>query len=160
MNAPVIDITVNAGEWPEAAELEPLVRRAIEATADTGKLRWTDDAELSLLFTDDSEIAAINGEWRSKQKPTNVLSFPGADITPDEVAGPMIGDLVFAYETVAREAKKQQKGFKEHFTHLVVHGFLHLFGYVHEEDAEAEEMERLEQQILARLGITDPYAYL
>ena len=106
MNAPVIDITVNAGEWPEAAELEPLVHRAIEATADTGKLRWTDNAELSLLFTDDSEIAAINGEWRSKPKPTNVLSFPGADITPDEVAGPIIGDLVFAYETVAREAKE------------------------------------------------------
>jgi probable rRNA maturation factor len=103
-------------------------------------------------------MATINGQWRDKPVPTNVLSFPGGNVCVGEPSGRMIGDLVFAWETVAREADEQGKTFENHFIHLVVHGFLHLFGYDHLEDEEAEVMENLETRILSRLGIADPYA--
>ena len=160
MKLPEIDISVEAGDWPSETELRTIVAKAIEESGETAGLKWPDRAELSLLFTDDREMAVINGQWRGIDKATNVLSFPGADIVPGEMADRVIGDLVFARETVIREAREQGKSFTDHLTHLVVHGFLHLFGYDHIEDQEAEEMEALERKILDRLGIADPYAYL
>jgi probable rRNA maturation factor len=98
----------------------------------------------------------MNAHWRSKDTATNVLSFPAA---PSPGPGPHhLGDIVLACETVEREARAQDKPFDHHLVHLVVHGFLHLIGYDHDTDDEAEEMERRERDILARLGIPDPYA--
>jgi rRNA maturation RNase YbeY len=103
------------------------------------------------LFTSDDAVKALNAQWRGKDKPTNVLSFPAP-----ETAG-TLGDIALAYETCAREADEQGKSLKDHATHLLVHGFLHLLGYDHEADDDAAEMEGLEKEILAGLGIADPY---
>ncbi|MBP1851304.1 putative rRNA maturation factor [Rhizobium halophytocola] len=114
--------------------------------------------ELSLVFTDDRQIREINGEWRGMDKPTNVLSFPAFPVLPGGMPGPMLGDIVFARETLEREAVDLDKPFDEHLSHLLVHGFLHLFGYDHMNDGEALVMETLETEILAELGLADPYA--
>jgi probable rRNA maturation factor len=114
--------------------------------------------ELSLVFTDDASIREINAEWREKDKPTNVLSFPAYPLEPGGMPGPMLGDIVIARETVEREALDLEKSFNDHLTHLLVHGFMHLFGYDHMDAEEAEEMEGLETRILAKLGLSDPYA--
>lgn len=114
--------------------------------------------ELSLLFTDDASIREINAEWRDKDKPTNVLSFPAYPLAPGGMPGPMLGDIIFAHETVAREASELEKPFEAHLSHLLVHGFLHLFGYDHMNDGEATIMEGLETRILLGLGLSDPYA--
>jgi len=112
-------------------------------------------AELSIVLTDDAEQQELNRDWRGIDKPTNVLSFP--QIEPfDPVAG-IIGDIVLARETLEREAEELQKPLTDHFTHLVVHGFLHILGYDHLEEGEALEMEGLETRILAVLGVPDPY---
>ncbi len=155
---PQIDISIENENWPDADVLTRWVKTAVAETANTASLDWPEGAELSLLFTSDNEMATINGQWRDKPVPTNVLSFPGGNVCVGEPSGRMIGDLVFAWETVAREADEQGKTFENHFIHLVVHGFLHLFGYDHLEDEEAEVMENLETRILSRLGIADPYA--
>lgn len=160
MSLPQIDIRIDASAWPAEAELRAAVGRAITAAAREAKLAWPQSAELSLLFTDDRKMAEINGEWRAKPFATNILSFPGSDISPGEPANAMIGDLVLAYETVEREAREQEKPFAHHLQHLLVHGFLHLFGYDHQTPEEAEAMEALERSILKNLGIGDPYAYL
>ncbi|KIZ39760.1 rRNA maturation RNase YbeY, partial [Rhodopseudomonas palustris] len=103
----------------------------------------------------------LNANWRGIDKPTNVLSFPALQppggIEPDD-APRMLGDIAIAYETVRREADDEGKPFVNHLSHLAVHGFLHLVGYDHESEAEAEAMEDVERQILAGLGIPDPYA--
>lgn len=113
-------------------------------------------AELSILLTNDAEQQALNKQWRGKDSSTNVLSFP--QIEPfDPVVG-ILGDITLARETVVREAEEQGVTFEAHFTHLVVHGFLHILGYDHIDDDEATTMESLETAILARLGIDDPYA--
>ena len=160
MKIPQIDITIEHEGWPAEETLNELVSKAIGAAADNLGLCWAQGAELSLLFTGDEHMAEINGQWRGKPKPTNVLSFPGEERQVGEAAGMMIGDLVFALETIEREAEEQQKPFEHHLTHLAVHGFLHLFGYDHEETAEAEAMEAAEIKVLETLGIGDPYAYL
>ncbi|WP_417693862.1 rRNA maturation RNase YbeY, partial [Roseibium sp.] len=114
-------------------------------------------SEVSLVFTDDEAIRELNRTWRQKDKPTNVLSFPGSD--PDgELYGPLLGDIVIALETVKRESVELEIDFHAHLTHLVIHGILHLFDYDHQDDEEAEVMEELERCILASLDIADPYA--
>ena len=128
------------------------------AASRAARLSWPVDSELSLLFTNDAEMAQINARWRNKPVPTNVLSFPGSDVEVGEPADQMIGDLVFAFETLRREAGEQNKTFENHLCHLVIHGFLHLFGYDHMEDTEAEKMEGLEINALSSLGIANPYA--
>ena len=153
---PAIDMSVEAGHWPEPEMLEALVRRAIGAALDV----LGEDAsasELSLVFTDDKAIRALNAQWRAQDKATNVLSFPAFDMAPGYPVPPVLGDIVIAHETVEREAALELKPFDHHLTHLVVHGFLHLLGYDHEIDEEAEEMEALETRILASLGVDDPY---
>jgi probable rRNA maturation factor len=113
--------------------------------------------EISLVFTNDADIRAINAEWRSQDKPTNVLSFPAFPLQPGGKPGPMLGDIILAEETLRREALDLGKPFDDHLTHLLVHGFLHLFGYDHLNDREAEVMEGLEIRILAELGLENPY---
>ena len=146
-----LDVLVEAASWNEHRGLRPLLRRAVAAA--TAELS-TSAAELAIVLTDDSAIRVLNRKWRGIDAPTNVLSFPA------EVPGgapPLLGDIVLAHETVAREARRDGKPFAHHVAHLAVHGFLHLCGYDHERDSEAETMEQLERTILRRLGIPDPY---
>ena len=158
--APVTEVLVVAECWQTEPGAEAAIHRAVEAAAafvDTGP----GEAELAVMLTDDSGIRTLNSNWRGIDKPTNVLSFPALPPTgpvgPDD-APRMLGDIAIAYETTRREADDEQKPFDHHLSHLAVHGFLHLIGYDHEIDSDAEDMESLETEILAQLGIPDPYA--
>ncbi|MCX5494905.1 rRNA maturation RNase YbeY [Kaistia dalseonensis] len=152
-----IDVLVEAGDWPSDEELARLVAQAVEASFAVGGLAVVAGSELSVVFTDDAHVRRLNAQYREKDKATNVLSFPGSP-PGSKRFGPLLGDIVVARETVVAEADDQGIAFDDHLTHLVVHGLLHLFGHDHLEDAEAERMESLETEILARLGIADPYA--
>ena len=152
-----IDLLVEAGDWPGEDELAGLVARAVEASFAVGHLPAAKGAELSVVFTDDEHVRQLNADYREKDKATNVLSFPGSP-PGSAVFGPLLGDIVVARETVVAEASDLGLAFEDHLTHLLVHGLLHLFGHDHLEDDEAERMESLETEILARLGIADPYA--
>lgn len=151
-----IDILVEAPGWGDERDLEAIARRCVDAAAEGAGLGDL-SSELSLVFTDDEAIRALNVHWRGKEKPTNVLSFPAAPLKPGARPGPMLGDIVIARETVEREAEQEGKPLGHHLAHLLVHGFLHLLGYDHEDPAEAERMEALERRILAGLSIPDPY---
>lgn len=151
-----IDIAMEAGDWPAEDELLGHATRA--AGAVFAELGVADAAsELSLLFTDDASIRILNRDWRSKDKATNVLSFPAFEVAPGDPLPAMLGDVILAFETVSAEAALEAKPFAHHLTHLLVHGLLHLLGYDHENDADADEMEGLERKVLARLAIPDPY---
>ena len=157
-----IQISIEDTGWPAEDVLHALAERVLGAAVTY--LREEEKQpfpkmppEVSLVFTDDASIQDINAEWRGKDKPTNVLSFPAFPVQPGKVPGPMLGDIIIARETVAREAVELEKSFDDHLTHLMVHGFLHLFGYDHNNDTEAEIMEGLETRILAKLGLSDPY---
>lgn len=130
---------------------EDVLANALAAAAEAeGK-----SGSISLLLGDDGAITALNREFRGKDGPTNVLSFPPAG---KGSAPGFLGDIALAAETIAAEAEIQGKSFDNHAAHLAVHGFLHLLGYNHEQDADAEAMEARERAILASLGIADPYA--
>jgi len=155
--APAVEILVECELWKGRRGVRPLLRRAIaEAAAalSTRAARSTSGAELAIVLTDDSAIRELNRTWRGKNEPTNVLAFP-----TERRAKPqrLLGDIVIAYETLAREATAERKPFTHHLAHLAVHGFLHLCGYDHETDKQATAMERLEVAILARLRIPHPY---
>jgi probable rRNA maturation factor len=147
-----VDVMVQSALWDDVPEAESIVRRALAAaaaeTADS-------HAEIAILLTEDSAMRELNRHWRGQDKPTNVLSFPSS--TAGRTAG-HLGDIVIAYETLAREAATEGKPFAYHLAHLVIHGYLHLLGYDHMTNSEAEKMERLEAGLLRRLGIPDPYA--
>jgi probable rRNA maturation factor len=147
-----IDMMVESDRWRQSGDAAALARAAvIEAAAALSTAR----AELAIVLTDDSAMRALNRVWRGVDKATNVLSFP----TKRAGEGPpLLGDIVLAYDTIAREARRQRKPFAHHVAHLAVHGFLHLLGYDHESHGQAETMERRERRILARLGVPDPYA--
>jgi len=148
--------------WPEA-DWPTLAHRAAEAIAEVEPALANERLEASLLFTSDAEIHQLNREWRLRDKPTNVLSFPMLEredllaLAPD---GPpeMLGDIALAHETCAREAAAKSIPLEHHAAHLIVHGLLHLAGHDHEiSEGDAEAMEALETKALARLGIADPY---
>jgi len=157
---PISEVLVVADCWQAEPDAEAVVHRAIAAAAETVEAD-VGDAELAVMLTDDAGIRTLNGNWRGIDKPTNVLSFPALQPTgpvgPDD-APRMLGDIAIAFETTRQEADDEQKPFDHHLSHLTVHGFLHLIGYDHENDGDAEAMEALERQILAQLGIPDPYA--
>lgn len=127
-----------------------VLRKAAEAALKAQKAK---DA-VTIVLTNDDEVRALNRDYRKKDKPTNVLSFPDGTTHGDFMS---LGDIVLAYETIAREAEEQGKKFSHHAQHLVIHGVLHLMGYDHENDADAEGMEALEIRILASLSIANPY---
>lgn len=156
-----IDILIESPLWgdPDQEENEAyqtLARACTDAVWKRLDLQ-DNDTELSLVLTDDASIKVINAQWRNKDKATNVLSFPAFDIAPGDEPGPMLGDIIIAHETVSREAAEEHKSFDQHLHHMIVHGLLHLLGYDHEDDEEAEEMEGLEREILHALAIPDPY---
>ena len=146
-----IDVLVESGRWKKARGARPAIRRAVAKAAATLS---TPRAELAIVLTDDSAIRLLNRAWCGIDAATNVLSFPAAG---GSAATPLIGDIVLAYETIAREARDEKKPFVHHVAHLAVHGFLHLLGYDHERRKDAEAMERTERNILRRLAIPDPY---
>lgn len=147
-----VDVMVASPLWDDAPEAEAVVRRTLAAAAaETADNR----AEIAVLLTDDSAIRELNRLWRDQHKPTNVLSFPSS--AAGRAAG-HLGDIVIAYETVAREAEMEAKPFAHHLAHLALHGYLHLLGYDHMTNSDADKMERLEAGLLQQLGIPDPYA--
>jgi probable rRNA maturation factor len=154
--APALEILVESVRWKTRRGVRPLLCRAIAeaATALSTTALSTKPVELAIVLTNDSAIRKLNRTWRGKDEPTNVLAFPAR-----KQASPRgsFGDIVIAYETLAREAKAEGKAFSHHLAHLAVHGFLHLCGYDHETSRQAAAMERLEVAILARLRIPDPY---
>jgi probable rRNA maturation factor len=151
--APAIDILIESPRWRAVPDAAAVLRRAIGAAADSVDIPA--GAALAIVLTDDAAMRELNGRWRGRGEPTNVLSFPAADRAARDGA---LGDIAIAYETTAREAEAEGKRFTDHLAHLAVHGFLHLLGYDHQSADEADAMERLERLILARLGIADPYA--
>src|SRR6266851_4801776 len=151
---PIAEVLVVADCWQTEPDAEAVIHRAIATAAEivnAGPNKAAGDAGIRTLINN----------WRGIDKPTNVLSFPALQPTgksgPDD-APRMLGDIAIAYETTRKEADDEQKPFDYHLSHLAVHGFLHLIGYDHENDDDAEAMETLEQEILAQLGIPDPYA--
>lgn len=151
-----IEIACDGGDWPPEDEMAVLLGRAVDETITVLDFAYI-DTELSVLLTTDDQIRTINAQWRAMDKPTNVLSFPAIQCNPGEKPGPLLGDVIFAYETIGREAAIDGKAVDDHLTHLAIHGLLHLLGYDHETDEDAEVMEGLERRVLARLGIDDPY---
>lgn len=148
-----IDIAVETAAWKKLADAESVVRRAIEtALDDAGET----EGEVGIVLCSDTRMQELNRAWRGKDKPTNVLSFPASP--SGEGTARHFGDIVLAYETLAREAEAEGKTPEAHLSHLAVHGMLHLLGFDHENDRDADKMEKRERKILARLGIPDPYA--
>lgn len=153
----VIDTLVASKHWRTVANVKAIVRQAvIQAAATTLS---TTKAELAIVLTDDSAIRLLNRNWRGVDAATNVLSFPARAPGAGNNAGGKkhLGDIVLAFETIAREAQSERKPFAHHVAHLAVHGFLHLVGYDHQHDQEALAMERTERDILRQLAIPDPY---
>ena len=151
--APQTDIQVQSPLWNAEPGAEDVVREAIAAAATL----VPSEGEVSVVLTDDSAIRDLNRDWRGIDRPTNVLSFPAQAAKPG-VSRPLLGDIVIAYETLARESTAEKKLLLHHLAHLAVHGFLHLLGYDHQTDSQARTMEGLERDILARLEIGDPYS--
>ena len=145
------EIAVLSDLWDGLADAEDVVRRAVEAVVARAEVTIPPDAELSVALADDAMVQRLNREYRAKDKPTNVLSFPAAH-------GPLLGDVILAYETLLSEAKEEGLAPADHLTHLTIHGLLHLLGYDHETEADAVAMESMETSILAGLGISDPHA--
>jgi len=157
---PMTEVLVVADGWRSEPDAEAVIHRAIATAAEIADAD-VGEAELAVMLTDDVGIRTLNSNWRGIDKPTNVLSFPA--LQPTGAGGPaeaprMLGDIAIAYETTRQEADDEQKPFDHHLSHLAIHGFLHLIGFNHERDDDAEAMEALETEILAQLGIPDPYA--
>lgn len=163
-----IALSIEDASWsklaPDAARV--LRRAARDALAEAGSDGWKGSRvghEISFVLTDDRRMRALNRAYRGKDKPTNVLSFAALDSAKLGARGPkasmpwLLGDVVLASGVVAREAKAQRKSLKDHLSHLAVHGVLHLLGYDHEQEEDAEAMEALEIAALAGMGIANPY---
>ncbi|WP_170332931.1 rRNA maturation RNase YbeY [Ruegeria arenilitoris] len=160
-----LEITIEDTRWQR---LEPLATRAIQAVLDHCDLD-ADLCEISLLACDDTRIADLNAEFREKPTPTNVLSWPAEDLAADQPGqSPLqpeqdftgeiaLGDIAISYDTCAREADEAGKPMDDHVTHLIIHGTLHLLGYDHIRDEDADLMEAVEVDILGKLGLDDPY---
>jgi probable rRNA maturation factor len=164
-----LDISVSSSLWRNLPRARAIARETIVAAALEGGESLRIDrpdgrasfktpyrVEVSLCLADDAALRALNSRWRGIDKPTNVLSFPSSAGRLGDAT--MLGDIALAYETLAREGESLGVPLTDHYRHLIAHGFLHLIGYDHETDAEAERMEALETRILARLGAADPYA--
>ncbi|MEF2550687.1 rRNA maturation RNase YbeY [Aurantimonas sp. A2-1-M11] len=155
-----VALAVKDPRWDEAGLGDIAVMATQTFAVAAARLSLPGDlvSEISLTLADDETVRAVNAEWRGKDKPTNILSFPLADLEPGERPGPLLGDLLVAFETVRRESADEGKAMADHFRHLLVHGFLHLMGLDHIIDSEASDMEAAEIAILAEFEIADPYS--
>jgi probable rRNA maturation factor len=154
------EVIVRSALWQKRRTAKSVIKKAILAAAEAVSPA---PVELAIVLSNDSTIQALNRDWRGKDQPTNVLSFPAVPVGRRgsgklQHPSPYIGDIVIAYQTTAREAVAEDKPFDHHLAHLAVHGFLHLLGYDHENDRDARKMENLERQILGHLAVPDPYA--
>lgn len=143
------DLMISSDRWSTVNDLEVLLQNAFDAVdsfVDT-------DGEVSLLLTHNADMQRLNEQFRNKDKPTDVLSFPA-----DAMDAPLLGDIAIGFETSAADAEKMGKTLPDHLSHLVIHGCLHLLGYDHVNEQDAEEMEALERRALASIGIADPYS--
>jgi len=148
-----IDITPHNENWRTLLpDPEYLIRQAVRAANQEFPAGLF--AEISLALVDDVQMQTLNHQYRGQNKPTNVLSFPGMDVDGFK---PLLGDIVLAYESILRESDKRDIQVRDHVTHLVIHGYLHLQGYNHEQEKDAARMENLEIRALKRLGIENPY---
>ena len=147
-------IDISAKEIWKKEEIN-LVRKVLTFCYESLSLR--ESFELSVRLTDDKEIMNLNKMYRNKNSPTNVLSFCSQKYNYDKIGFQVLGDLVISRDTAIKEIKGTKKTLEQHISHLTVHGFLHLLGYIHEDDKEAETMEDLETEILKKLNIPDPY---
>src|SRR5262245_20442895 len=150
---PKIDIQTQSTLWEAKPMATQIVHDAVRAAASELS---TADGEVSIVLADDSAIARLNHDWRGIDKPTNVLSFPASDQRTGDGAR-LLGDIVIAYQTLERECEGENREFLHHLAHLAIHGFLHLNGYDHQTDTQADEMEALERKIMSRLNMPDPY---
>ena len=150
---PQIDIQTHSPLW----EAQPMAAQIVHDAVATAAFEISMiSGEVSIVLTDDSAIAKLNRDWRGVDKPTNVLSFPASGQKAGAGAR-LLGDIVIAYQTLERECENENRLFLHHLAHLAIHGFLHLSGYDHETDAQADEMEALETRIMSRLNMPDPY---
>ncbi len=161
-----IDLAIQDPSWEELTGIEDLLLTAAKTTLMMAVLpRKCEDRplEISLVLANDDLVRILNNEYRGKDKPTNVLSFAAMDENnmPDIQDGPLnIGDVILSYQTVEKEASEQDKFIQDHAAHMIVHGVLHLLGYDHEKDDDANVMESTEIRILEKLGIQNPYTEL
>lgn len=166
---PLVDVVIEDERW-EAAGLQIVAERAVQAAL-AGLDLPEEGLTLCVMGCDDARIAVLNGSFRGKAKPTNVLSWPSWDLTAEREGGApeppeigtdaapeSLGDMALAWETCLREAALAGKPLADHVTHLIVHGTLHLLGYDHIREGDAAVMEALEVRILATLGLSDPYS--
>ena len=153
---PRIEFVETEPRWRRAQPARKLAREAVAAAARETNVQCARGAEMTIHLVDDARIRELNKTWRGKDAPTNVLSFP-VPTRKGKTPSPMLGDIVIAYETTAAEAARDAKTLRDHTAHLIAHGFLHLVGFDHESEAEAELMENAERRILRQLGIADPY---
>lgn len=155
--APRVEFVESAPRWRRALPARRLAREAVAAAAGEAGVKLARGAELTVHLSDDDGVRALNKQYRAKDAPTNVLSFPAA--TPGRLGvSVLLGDVFLALETLEREARNEKKLLADHFRHLVAHGFLHLVGFDHGTAEEAKAMEAVEVRALARLGVADPYA--
>lgn len=152
------DILIEAEGWPNENTLVNLVEATLAALLNEIDVALPAGAEAAFVFADDKKVHELNAQWRKKNQPTNVLSFAANDRLSPTDWSPLLGDVIVARETLEREAQEQAKDFIHHLTHMIAHGTLHLLGYDHVDEDEANIMEGLETKILARLNIADPYA--
>jgi len=153
---PRVEFVATSPRWRATLPARALARETIAVAAVESGVALARGAELCVHLADDAHVRALNARWRGLDKPTNVLSFPAAP--PTEIGkSRLLGDVVLAFETVEREAADEDKPLVDHFRHLVAHGFLHLLGFDHDAEDDAERMEAIETRILARLGVADPY---
>ena len=158
--APDIEITVQSALWRKVIpDIRSRARRAALAALAAGD-RSDPQTSVSLLFADDETVRPLNFAYRKKDMPTNVLSFPAPEAVPQAGFKRSLGDVILAVETVMAESARDNKPISDHISHLIVHGVLHLIGFDHETSADADIMEPMETQILAGLGIPDPYREL
>ena len=165
-------VTVSEGSWLNwAADLTALSNQLLQLALNhellNAEIEFSgadNHVEVSFLFTTDPEVQLLNKNFRSKDQPTNVLSFPDTELTPENLKTALmfdepllLGDIALAEETILKEAIAQEKTAPDHLTHLILHGILHLLGYDHVVDSDAEQMEQLEIKLLAELGIQNPY---
>jgi len=146
-----MDLRIEDPKWTGLGDVEAICTRALEAVA-TATMPGQ-EAKLDVLLSDDMELAALNAKWRNKTGPTDVLSFP-TEPNPENY----LGDIAIAYGVASRDASERPVSIAAHLSHLLIHGFLHLLGHDHIADDEAERMETIEREVLANLGIADPYS--
>lgn len=152
-----IDIRIASSAWRAALPNPAAAVRRAAMAALKAELPAKAKTSLSILLTDDAEMRKLNAGWRAKDKPTNVLSFPAENAVDPARPPAHLGDVALGLATCKREAREQKKALADHVAHLTVHGVLHLLGYDHMDDDQAEAMEPLETDILAAMGIADPY---